>query len=320
MTEQNGIFADIDTDLNLFNTLFPDLNDDRNCKYVNIQKFNESIRASCNDFSLLCWNCRSLYPKLDEISCTINELNCNFDIITFTESWLDDASKNMAQLLDYTSYHSLRNNNKRGGGVSTYISKHISSKIITNATVNHEDIETLFVELEKNGKRIILGTVYRPPSACQLSFLNELNNILALFNTPLYNDIIICGDFNYDLLKQVNCEQTTNFLNAMQSKSFVPIITKPTRVSPNSATLIYNIFMADPTDIITGILISDLSDHFPVFLVKKNVFTTYFMPQAEIYRYRCVNESNSRKMRNVLTELIPSMNVLQQDIDSTNID
>lgn len=320
MTDFNNFFNDIDPDIHHFSSLFPSFDNDKHCDYIDIKNFNESVTTNQNDFTVLCWNCRSLYPKIDEIKLTISELNCNFDIITFCESWLNETSKDMIQFDNYNSLHSLRSNGKRGGGISTYISKHIDSRLIPLATMNNDNIETLFIDLTHNGKRIVLGTIYRPPSGCHISFKNEFNRILSLFNKSLYTNILICGDFNYDLLNHENCETTSSFLNDIHSKSLLPTINKPTRISQETATLLDNILITDPTDISTGILNSDLSDHFPIFLIRKNIFTDNSLPKAESYTYRSTNESNLNKMYELLSESIPTLLADDDIINPTNID
>jgi hypothetical protein len=52
----------------------------------------------------------------------------------------------------------------------------------------------------------------------------------------------------------------------MYSNSLFPIITKPTRITRNSSTLIDNIFTNDLYKIhtLSGILFTDISNHFPV--------------------------------------------------------
>ena len=52
----------------------------------------------------------------------------------------------------------------------------------------------------------------------------------------------------------------------MYSSSLYPLITKPTRITANSSTLIDNVFTSELcVPIKSGILISDLTDHLPVF-------------------------------------------------------
>ncbi len=52
----------------------------------------------------------------------------------------------------------------------------------------------------------------------------------------------------------------------------VPCITRPTRVTNSSATLIDNIYVTAgfSKEAFSGILLSDISDHFPVFVVVGN--------------------------------------------------
>ena len=50
----------------------------------------------------------------------------------------------------------------------------------------------------------------------------------------------------------------------------IPTVDKPTRVHRNSATLIDNIFVNNPDQIIAGgNIISDISDHFSQFCIAK---------------------------------------------------
>ena len=76
------------------------------------------------------------------------------------------------------------------------------------------------------------------------------------------------GDFNIDLLKHESHDQTNDFLSIMYSHSLLPNINKPTRITRTSATLIDNIYSSvscnTDTDV-SGILITDITDHYPIF-------------------------------------------------------
>jgi hypothetical protein len=58
---------------------------------------------------------------------------------------------------------------------------------------------------------------------------------------------------------------TNEFIDLMTSYSFYPSITKPTRITSKSATLIDNIFTNSHTEQKAGILVIDVSDHLPIF-------------------------------------------------------
>ena len=76
------------------------------------------------------------------------------------------------------------------------------------------------------------------------------------------------GDTNIDLLKTQEHSQTSEFLDLMYSYNMIPVITKPTRVTAHTATLIDNIFtnnFQDTSKHHQGILYNDISDHFPVY-------------------------------------------------------
>ena len=83
-------------------------------------------------------------------------------------------------------------------------------------------------------------------------------------------DTMICGDFNFNILNQMNDGSCLEFVNLMFLNSFLPVITKPTRVSGDSATLLDNIFINRPVNYLSGIIMEPLSDHYPIFLIYKN--------------------------------------------------
>ena len=75
------------------------------------------------------------------------------------------------------------------------------------------------------------------------------------------------GDLNLDLLKQ---DRYISALIDIYTKGFVPVITKPTRITEHSQTLIDHIYTH--TDLTTtnykhkqGILRTDILDYYPVF-------------------------------------------------------
>jgi len=83
----------------------------------------------------------------------------------------------------------------------------------------------------------------------------------------------LMGDFNINLLNIETHLPSSEFLDTLYSKSFFPLISKPTRVSENTATLIDNIFCNsfESSSSISGILYTHISDHFPVFTIAEGV-------------------------------------------------
>ena len=46
----------------------------------------------------------------------------NFDILRFSESWLNDNNKNLYTIEGCDTFHKVRCDGRRGGGLSVYIS------------------------------------------------------------------------------------------------------------------------------------------------------------------------------------------------------
>jgi len=78
---------------------------------------------------------------------------------------------------------------------------------------------------------------------------------------------MLAGDYNIDLLKINEHGPSQDFLNIMNSESFLPTINSPTRISSHSATIIDNIYVNCIHDITEPtIVVSDFSDHFPLVM------------------------------------------------------
>ena len=82
--------------------------------------------------------------------------------------------------------------------------------------------------------------------------------------------------------------------------NLLPVITKPTRITDTSATLIDNIFISSGLqhDYNPGLIISDMSDHFPTLVKLSNVKQD--MKQHHVLTYRNINESNIQAMNDDL--------------------
>ena len=76
------------------------------------------------------------------------------------------------------------------------------------------------------------------------------------------------GDFNLNILNYDSHSATAEFLDTLYAYATLPLINRPTRITQSSATAIDNIFTNDANAFENGchgILVTDISDHFPVF-------------------------------------------------------
>ena len=127
-----------------------------------------------------------------------------------------------------------------------------------------------------------------------------MSELLSIISGNGHDEIILCGDFNLDILNYDNNENTLNLLNSLKSQSLIPIITKPFRITNQTATLIDNPFINQPNGFVSGILISDISDHLPLFILKRNLFTKKSSQQNTNVKYRLINDSTITNLRQSL--------------------
>ena len=80
-------------------------------------------------------------------------------------------------------------------------------------------------------------------------------------------------DHNLDLLKSHVHKKTQQFLNLNLDHDLFPVITRPTRITHTSATLIDNIFLDSKLTghTVNKILVDDISDHLPSVVILENL-------------------------------------------------
>ena len=141
--------------------------------------------------------------------------------------------------------------NQTGGGVALYINETLQPNYLPNKSKcihNCAEIVTVEVTLA-TGKKVLVSCVYRAPNT-NVDILSDF--FLEILRNNRNKTIYLCGDFNIDLLQS--------------DKNNSTLITRPTRITCQSKTLIDNIFTSDVTSHIqSGLLINDTSDHLPIF-------------------------------------------------------
>ena len=118
-------------------------------------------------------------------------------------------------------------------------------------------------------KNVVIGVIYRIPNN-NLSYFNEkISHFLDQMQRE-NNIVYLLGDYNVNLINSDTHDLTAEFTDIMYSNEFLPLISRPTRITPDSATLIDNIFTNSHDDVnnsLNGLLVTDISDHFPIFHV-----------------------------------------------------
>ena len=84
------------------------------------------------------------------------------------------------------------------------------------------------------------------------------------------------------------------------SQSLMPIITKPSGITDQTATLKDDIVTNKPNRFVSGILISDVSDHLPLLILKRNLFAKRSLQQNTNVKYHLINDSTITTLRQAL--------------------
>ena len=200
-------------------------------------------------------------------SCIGNHL---IHIATINETWL---SKDNEHLLNIPDYNVVKKNRigKKGGGVCILVHKSLYYKevdTINNLKFRH--IEQISIELKLQKKNLLVSSLYRPPNTNVSEFNAEYDTYIRKIQATKL-DIVIGLDHNLDLLKVENHKPTQDFFNSNIDNQLFPTITKPTRITETTATLLDNLIvsLALTQNYESVILVDDISDHLPCILILK---------------------------------------------------
>ena len=111
-------------------------------------------------------------------------------------------------------------------------------------------------------------TAYRPPSGLFKNCITHLYDLLEYFDVSNRNEKIIGGDFNVNFNK--NNSQTSELKKCLAKNTLRQIITDATRIAANETCL--DLIMTDSDHIkYSGVLEINISDHLPVFILRKKI-------------------------------------------------
>ncbi|XP_065650433.1 MATH and LRR domain-containing protein PFE0570w-like [Hydra vulgaris] len=257
-----------------------------------------------NALSILHLNIRSIQKNFDKFKEFLFSVKIKFQIICLTETWCRNKEiKNNSnfQLNNYKVIHQIRGSEKIGGGVCIFIHNSLDFKLRKEMCSITKDFELLTVEvLNDASKNVILHVIYRPPSGNIKAFSKHFKGLITKKDT--YGKLIYCvSDLNLDFLDYENNKNVRNLTNIIFQNGFIPTINKPTRITKNSATLIDQIIINNFKNIKvkTGIFVTDISDHFPVFIISQKSINK--ISEKKEIKKRIINNTSTMTFMNLLS-------------------
>jgi len=191
------------------------------------------------------------------------------DVLCFTETHLSGSF--VAESLQLEGYNMFKRNrhlsytnhphiaSRSGGGVAMYVRNHYHAcekQYLQNVT----DLEFLVVKLESPVKALI-AVVYRPPDYNIGHFLSNLQSLLESLDVMDCQPIVLCGDFNEDLLSSGK----KPISNLLQSRGYTQLVREATT---EKNTLLDHVYISRAQDCLqSGLLQIYYSYHNPVYCI-----------------------------------------------------
>ena len=259
----------------LFDNNLPESLWNDKCDYIDINKCTNLNPCNFN-LNVLQLNIRSLLSHQHELRLILQQLdkrNSTVDIVALCETFLTKKIEKLVNIPGYT-FHCKNRTDHKGGGVGLLIRNGIHHCIRKDlGEFVERESEHLFIEIaSKCGKKIIVGSSYRAPNTNPAKFISHLENVISTTRTgKIKREIVLCMDHNLDLLKCHLHEPTKQFHDSLFELGLFPTITRPTRITQTTATLIDNIFVSKKLyqAFDSCIILNDISDHLPTLALLK---------------------------------------------------
>lgn len=266
-----------------------------------------SLQLLSSHLSIMHLNIQSIIPKIDIIRCEAQ----SYSILVFSESWLKPEIKDDSILIEnFQPPFRTDRLDRPGGGVVIYVRDSLSCKRRYDLEVR--GLEVVWLEIKVKGKILLLGGFYRPPNSNNAYFDLIAESFDRASNTGL-NEIIITGDFNFNMLTNVN-----KFSELINQYNFKQTVQEPTHHTENSSSLI-DLFLFQNT---SSILFSGVMDpfipnqvryHCPIIVVLKFLHPTVKTTKRKIWIYERADFDKFR-------ELLSSYDLVNKLESDVNID
>ena len=203
--------------------------------------------------------------------------DAEIDILTFSETWLKPYLK--TQVVQLTGYKPFRLNRKagngpkgrkRGGGLITYVhDKHApNSEQLDDLNISNEHFEVQWIYIHRpHCKDICICNKYRPPKGNLVKAIKYLAECIKTFNISK-TDLFLLGylNVNYKNKRSADYKQFNFFA---RSNGLTQHITKTTRNTDKTTSLIDLALSNSKFIQSAGTLDHFISDHQPIFLLHK---------------------------------------------------
>ena len=201
------------------------------------------------------------YMKFEEIESQLIH-TMKADILCVSETWLDQSISDLdIEIVNYAIH--THDRNRHGGGVAIYVSDSLA--VSRRPDLEYDDIESVWLEITTDKKKILLASYYRPPiSHGQRAiviehFLSKMSNSLtsAIASNP--DCLSIAGDFNDRCQhwddSHPNSELGRKLVEVINTLNLHQIIDEPTRYIEYSASIL-DLLITDSPGLLSNVAVA----------------------------------------------------------------
>ena len=288
------------------------------CKY---QQPKHIQMSSSNKLKVFSLNIRSLVKNISKIRDDIS-MYSKFDVLTFNETncKVEKLPHGIHDLLleDFHEPFLLppSRTSGKGGGLATYVNKRVCDfENIENFNPSPDPENTSgefqFLKLHQckgcNSTKIVIN-MYRSPSRAVEGFIELLDLINRRLDRHSKKHILCVGDLNCDLLKHSSNENFQKLINTMAQYGFIQIVSRPTRITDHSATLIDHVYTNNIQNTLScNVVTCNISDHLGTSTTIKldgigyrTVLNVCPVPETKTNNFRVFNEANNVNFRELI--------------------
>ena len=237
----------------------------------------------------------------DKLELLTNNLNQDFDVFALSETWTSDNNNlyfEVPYLQGYQLFHGVKGKTLKSG-CGFYLKSGTKFKPRKDLDISYFDenneFQSCWIEtLHEKQPHILIGVYYRHPKRSSNEiFLEKLNQNLQKIKN-LNKHVLICRDFNYDLLRHEQIPYVNEFLNTMYSNFLQTSITQPTRALGKSMpTFIDNIFVNTyDKKLFAGNFLDKVSDHLPNFLIINDIKNSLTKRKIVVRDFKKLNKQH----------------------------
>ena len=272
------------------------------CDYLDYSTISCDTKCA-NTLMVLQLNARGVLNKRDSLMSLFADIKKDnrVDVALLVETWLTKSNTKRFMVPGYKFLGSHRKN-KRGGGVGILVSQDMDCRPRHDLSLQVPDFESLTVEIKTHNNSFFVCSVYRPPNSRVREFLKYYKKLLHKFTSAQQERLILGLDHNLNLLKHNIHAPTQEFIDINLDLNLIPTITKPTRITKTSATLLDNIIVGKQFhNFAANIAISDISDHLPIVINSHQ--PSLYKKQPLTMTTRSLNETACTKIIEAITDI-----------------